>query len=169
MIASIRKNLLATLLFGLPVICSAALIIANANFSGDWTFNESKSKLGEGRFRMAAVTLKVTQDANGVSIDRTNNSPQGQSFTSTDKLTFDGKEATGTAFGNSKKVSTVSWSSDGSAMTIKSTITGDRNGQAFEIKITEVWKLTDDKTLTIDNTSESARGTTNQTYVYDKK
>lgn len=169
MIASIRKNLLATLLFGLPVLCSAALIIANANFQGEWTFNESKSKLGEGRFRMAAQSLKVTQDANGISIDRTSNSPQGQSFTSTDKLTFDGKEATGTAFGNSKKVSTTSWASDGSALTIKSTISGERNGQTFEIKTTEVWKLTDDKTLSIDYTSESARGTTNQTFVYDKK
>jgi hypothetical protein len=169
MIALKRKNLLATLLFSLPVICSAALIIANANFQGEWTFNEGKSKLGEGRFRMAAQSLKVTQDASGISIDRTSNSPQGQSFTSTDKLTFDGKEATGTAFGNSKKVSTTSWSSDGSALTIKSTISGERNGQTFELKTTEVWKLTDDKTLSIDYTSESARGTTNQTFVYDKK
>jgi len=94
---------LATLLFGLPVLCSAALIIANANFAGEWTFNESKSKLGDAQFRMAPTTLKVSQDANGIAIDRTNNTPQGQSFTSTDKLTFDGKEATGTAFGNSKR------------------------------------------------------------------
>ena len=166
-----RKSLWGTLLISLPVICSAfAFIVANADFKGEWNFNESKSKLGEGRFRMAAQSLKVAQDASSITIDRTSNSPQGQSFTSTDKLTFDGKEAESTAFGNSKKKSTASWSSDGSSLTIHSTISGERNGQTFEIKTTEVWKLADDgKTLSIDYTSESARGTTNQTFVYDKK
>jgi len=41
--------------------------------------------------------------------------------------------------------------------------------QHLNLKITEVWKLTDDKTLSIDYTSESQRGTRNQTFVYDKK
>lgn len=50
----LKKNL--TLLFiGFTSICSAAsIIVANADFKGDWTFNEQKSKLGEGR-RMNAL------------------------------------------------------------------------------------------------------------------
>lgn len=158
------------LLAGFAILFSAATIKRNADFSGEWKFNESKSKLGEGRFRMAPQTLKVTQDAaTSVSIERNSTTPNGDNVSSTEKLTFDGKEAESTVFGNSKKKSTASWSSDGNAMTIQSTIFFERDGNTFEIKVTEVWKLTDGgKTLTIDYTSVSQRGTNNQTFVYDK-
>lgn len=148
---------------------TAAYVIRKADFKGDWTFNEGKSKLGEGRFRMAAQKIKVTGEGEAITIERTSNTPNGETATSSEKLSFDGKATESTVFGSAKKSSVGSWSANGEEMTIASTISGERNGQTFEIKTTEVWKLTDGgKTLTIDYTSVSQRGTSNQTFVYDK-
>lgn len=158
------------LLAGLIVLTVAATLPRAADFKGEWTFNESKSKLGEGRFRMAPAKMKVTQEGNtSISIERTTNPPNGDPVTSTEKLTFDGKEAESTVFGNSKKKSTAAWAADGNSLTIQSTIIFERDGNSFEIKVTEVWKLINDgKSLQIDYTSVSQRGTNNQTFVYDK-
>lgn len=161
----IRIAVMALLLSG----TTAAFILRKADFNGDWTFNEGKSKLGEGRFRMAATKLKVSSEGETISIERTSNTPNGETMTTTDKLTFDGKAAESTVFGGMKKSSVASWSANGEELNIKSTISGERNGQTFELKVTEVWKLIDGgKALSIDYTSESQRGTTNQTFVYDK-
>ena len=152
------------------VAASAAIVIRNADFKGEWAFNEQKSKLAEGRGRMAAQKMKVSQDGDALVIDRTSNTPNGETVSYTDKLTFDGKTSESTVFGNSKKKSTAAWSSNGEEMTINSTINFERDGNTFEVKITEVWKLLDGgKTLSIDYTSVSQRGTNNQTLVYDKK
>ena len=170
MIAVIKshRNLLGIILAGLTCICTAATVITNADFKGEWTFNEKNSKLAEGRGRAAPAKIKVSQDGDVLVIDRTNSGPNGD-FTSTEKLTFDGKTAESTVFGNSKRKSTAAWGSGGNEMTINSTIAFERDGNTFEVKITEVWKLINDgKSLSIDYTSVSQRGTTNQTFVYDK-
>jgi hypothetical protein len=165
-----KKLFFATILSAASVAATAAVLIFNADFSGTWSFNEGKSKLAEGRFRMNATTLKVTGDANGLSIDRTSTPPQGDPVTSTEKITFDGKPSESTGFRNSKKVSTAKWSADGKELTISATTTFEGNGQTFELKSTEVWKLSEDgKTLTLDVTSTSPRGETKNTFVYDKK
>lgn len=165
-----RNQLLGLSLLSLSFVCSAAtVIIANADFKGEWTFNEQKSKLAEGRFRMNAQKLKVTQEGDALVVERTSASPNGESFVTTEKLTFDGKTAESTAFGNSKKKSTATWSQDGQQMTINSTINVDMNGNQFEIKIVEVWKLIDGgKSISVDYTSTSTRGTSTNTFVYDK-
>jgi hypothetical protein len=56
---SIRK---LTSSFGLLLI--SAGIFAQANFSGTWGFNESKSNFGGSQFRFAATTMIVTQAGN---------------------------------------------------------------------------------------------------------
>ena len=149
---------------------TAAFVIAKADFKGDWAFNEGKSKLGEGRFRAAPQKMKVTGEGESVTIERTSNTPNGETMTSFEKLSFDGKAAESTVFGSMKRSSVGAWSANGEEMTINSTISGERNGQTFEFKVTEVWKLLDGgKTLSIDYTSVSQRGTNNQTFVYDKQ
>lgn len=149
---------------------SATIMHFKADFKGEWAFNESKSKLGEGRFRMNASKIKVTPDGDGMSIERTNASPNGEELTSTDKITFDGKTTEGTAFGNSKKKTTAAWSQDGESMTINSTILFERDGNSMEFKTTENWKLMDGgKTLSIESKTTSQRGETAATFVYDKK
>ncbi|WP_315814318.1 hypothetical protein [Paraflavitalea speifideaquila] len=85
------------------------------------------------------------------------------------KITTDGKPAESTVFGNSKKVSTASWSASGEELTINSTTNFERDGNTFEIKAVEIWKLQDGgKSLSIDNTTTSPRGETKNTFVYDK-
>ena len=165
------RNFFSILAVGLLLIGStAAYVITKADFKGEWNFNEGKSKLGEGRFRMAAQKLKVSGEGESLSIERTSNTPNGETATTSEKLTFDGKAAESTVFGSMKKSSTAAWSASGEEMTVNSVISGERNGQAFEIKVAEIWKLIDGgKTLSIDYTSTSQRGTTNQTFVYDKQ
>ncbi|MEO6914767.1 MAG: hypothetical protein ABI151_03180 [Chitinophagaceae bacterium] len=170
-ILATRKMASAFALAALVVLTTSATILYyNADFKGEWTFNEKKSKLGEGRFRMNASKLKVTQDGDALGIERTNASPNGETIVSPEKITFDGKASESTVFGNAKKTSTGSWSSDGQSMTINSTILFDFNGNSMEVKGVEVWKLLDDgKTLSIATTTTSQRGTVENTFVYDKK
>jgi hypothetical protein len=164
-----RKNFIWLLLLGITSVCSAATFIAaNADFKGDWTFNEQKSKLAEGR-HMNAVKMKVSQEGNAVVVERTTASQNGDNIVTTEKLTFDGKTAESTVFGNSKRKSTATWSADGQQMTINSAIAFERDGNTTEIKIVEVWKLIDGgKSISIDYTLTSPRGTTTNTFVYDK-
>lgn len=167
----VRRNSAAFLLLaGFTVFCTAATVkTLSADFKGDWNFNEGKSKMAEGRFRMNAKKIKVSQDGDAITIERTNASPQGEDVTSSEKITFDGKTAESTVFGGAKKKSTAAWSSDGNQLTINSTIVFERDGNSFEIKTVEVWKLSDGgKTLTIESTTTSQRGTSNNTFVYDK-
>ena len=164
-----RSFLLIMSMALLLVGTTAAFVIRKADFKGDWTFNEGKSKLGESRFRMAPAKLKVSGEGESITIERTNNTPNGETATSSEKLTFDGKATESTVFGTAKKSSVAAWSANGEELNINATLTFERDGKSFEIKTTEVWKLIDGgKTLSIDYTSVSQRGTTNQTFVYDK-
>lgn len=149
---------------------SATLIKYNADFKGEWNFNEKKSKLAEGRFRMNASKLQITGDGEGLAIERTVASPNGETMVSPEKITFDGKPSQSTAFGTAKKSSTATWSADGQSMTINATTLFEFNGNSMEIKSVEVWKLIEDgKALSIDSKTTSERGTTEATFVYDKK
>ena len=150
-----NRYLTGLLLIIITGITSAATIrMLNADFKGEWTFNEQKSKLAEGRFRMNAQKIKVTQEGDALAIERTSANQNGESITSTEKLTFDGKPTESTAFANSKKKSIATWSQDGQQLTINSTIMFERDGNQVEIKTVEIWKLTDNgKSLSIDYTS----------------
>ena len=167
---ALQLNFIWLMLLSLTSVSHAApLIAANADFKGDWNYNEQKSKLAEGRFRMNAQKIKVTPEGESLAIERTSASPNGDNFVTTEKLTFDGKTAESTVFGTSKKKSTASWSSDGQTMTINSTMVFERDGNSTEIKTVEIWKLTEGgKALSIESTTTSPRGTTTNTFVYDK-
>jgi hypothetical protein len=164
-----KSRLAAIILAGIAILGTAATIIVNADFKGEWSFNEKKSKLSEGRFRMNAQKIKVTADGDAIVIERTSNTPNGESRTSSEKITTDGKPSESTVFGNNKKVSTAAWSASGEELTINSTTNFERDGNTIEIKSVEIWKLLDGgKSLSIDNTTTSPRGETKNTFVYDK-
>lgn len=140
------------------------------NFSGNWKFNEGKSQMGEGRFRMAAAKLIITQDDNTLNIERTGTRQDGETYSMKEKYTLDGKESENTMFGNNVRKSTVTWAADNKSLTINSTSTFERNGEKMERKSSEVYKLSDDgKTLTIESTSTGRNGEVKQTLVYDKE
>jgi hypothetical protein len=140
------------------------------NFSGTWGFNESKSNLGDGGFRMAATTLAVVHQGNDMVIDRTQPSYEGEEIKTNEKYTLDGKECSNTGMMNSVRKSTVNWSEDKKSLTFVTALTFEREGEKMEMKSTEVWKMAaDNNSLTIDSDFSSQWGDMKTTLVYDKK
>lgn len=137
------------------------------NFSGEWSFNESKSDMGEGRFQ-TSMKLTIKQEGNNLTVERLQTGRDGQERKSTQELTLDGKENEYTT-GRGTRKSTVTWSDDDLALTIKSIMVFDRDGETMEMKSVELWKLTDGgKILSIKSSSSTPRGERKATMVYDK-
>jgi len=159
---------LFTFLIAPFIILSFTTMPDRANFAGEWKLNEGKSELGEFGGRFAARKIKVEQTADGITISKTAPSFNGGDATTTETLSFDGKESETTVFGSSKKKSTAKWSDDGQALTITYSIAFERDGQTTEIKGKEAWSLTKDGTLSLITVSSSPRGETTTKAVYDK-
>jgi dipeptidyl aminopeptidase/acylaminoacyl peptidase len=113
--------------------------------------------------------LNITQEGNNLTVVRTQTNRSGDEMTVTLKYTLDGKECDNSnERGTSKSV--VSWSEGGKDLTITTNRTSERDGQKFETKSVEIWKLGDGgKTITIDQTVNSPRGERKNNLVYDKK
>jgi hypothetical protein len=141
---------------------------AKTNFSGTWAFNETKSNLGEGRGFRSASQMTVKQDANNLTVDRVRTNQNGEATTTTEKYTLDGKESVNTSTRGSSKTM-VKWSADGKALNFATTRSFERNGETSEMKSTEVWTLTDAKTLSILSTFIMQDNERKTTLVYDKK
>ncbi len=159
-----------TILLAFFLLPSTVKAQAKANFGGTWAFNESKSTVGDaGGFRRPAKQITVKQERNNLNADRLVANRDGEESTQTSKYTLDGKECSNTrSMGGNDIVSKsiLTWSADGKALTIASST--DFNGNVR--KATEVWKLTDAKTLSIASTSTNRDGQeVKSTLVYDKK
>lgn len=175
----------------LSLIVMAALLLPTAlmaqgsktNFSGSWTYNAAKSSQpqsqgqgqgqgqrpgGPDRGGFGGGDFTITQEGNLLTVERTMTGPDGTARTTTSKYTLDGKESINTArMGESKSFAT--WSSDGKKLTIKTTRTMSRNGESTTMTSTEVWSLTDGKTLQIETSMSTPNGERKQTSVYNKK
>jgi Tol biopolymer transport system component len=164
-------SLTIMLAFITPVMTNAQG--GKTNFAGTWIMNATKSTQpqggGGGGQRMGGGDVVVTQEANLLSVSRTRTNQDGQATTTVTKYTLDGKESINTSpRGDSKSVAT--WSADGKTLSIASTRTMDMNGETRTIKSTEVWVLTDPKTLTVTSTRAGQDGQPVETkLVYDKK
>jgi hypothetical protein len=159
---------ITSVLFSIFILSLGFTYAQKTSFAGNWTFSESKSQLGEGRFRAPASKLVVTQNETTLSLERTGKNRDGQDVTSTEKYTLDGKECSNSGAMNNVKKSTVTWSSDNKTMTINSSSTFERDGNSMEIKTVEIFTLSaDGKSLTINTTSTSQRGERKQTLVYE--
>lgn len=151
----------------LAAIPSNSRAAADINFSGNWTLNESKSNVGEGRFRMSPK-MTVKQEGNSLVVDRVRSDRDGQERTMTDEYTLDGKQTVDESENRTVK-STAAWSADGNSLVIKSETTMSRQGQTFEMSGTETWSLSaDGKILTVKSASSSQMGDRTVTLVYDK-
>lgn len=165
------KILVATAFSFLCLVFSLTLNAQKTNFSGTWSFNESKSQMGEGRFRMAPSKMTISQDNTVLTIESTRTRQSGETMTINEAYTLDGQECDNSNpdQGRTKK-STVTFSADGKVMTITSKTTMERNGNKMEMQSVENYKLSDDgKTLTIETSSTSPRGEFKTTPVYDKQ
>ncbi|MFI5132941.1 MAG: hypothetical protein ACHQEB_01330 [Chitinophagales bacterium] len=164
------KKLLIALAFS-AVLFSFTTKPDKANFSGTWALNEGKSDFGQRGARFATKTIKVDQKADAIAISRTTPSFQGgDDVTTTETLTFDGKEVQSTGFGNSTRKSTLKWADDGQTFTISSNTTMDRNGQTVTFTGTETWALGDGgKSLTVTTVRTTQQGEVTTKAAYDKQ
>jgi hypothetical protein len=119
-----------------------------ANFSGEWKSKESISMGGnivcvyEAEDRMRSKTMKITMQADFLTIETPNPSPGAALARSQEKLPFDGKESQINHRRERGKKFTVKWSADGQTMTVNSIVhlIMATQKQAF-FYVTEVWKL----------------------------
>lgn len=162
---------LSSFLIAPALLLSFTFLADRANFSGSWGLNEGKSDFGQRGARFATKTIKVDQKSDAITISRTTPSFQGgDDVTTTETLTFDGKEVQSTGFGNSTRKSTLKWSDDGQTFTISSNTTMERNGQTFTFTATETWALGDGgKSLTITTVRTTQQGEVTTKAAYDKQ
>ena len=138
------------------------------NFSGEWKLNEGKSELGDFGGRFVARSIKVEQKDDAITIAKILPSFNGgHPVTTTQILTFDGKESETTVFGGAKRKSTAKWSEDGQALTLNHTTIFEREGQTNEFKGTETWTMKDGA-LSIVSITSSPRGETTTKAIYNK-
>ena len=157
------------LAFFMPVITNAQA--GNTDFSGTWALNAEKSALGDGQGsqRMFGGNFVAKQEANLLTVERTRTNQNGETSTTTAKYTLDGKESINTSQrGESKSVAT--WSSDKKVLTIATTTAFEMDGNKMTMKSSQVWTLTNPKTITINSTRQGRDGEeVKATAVYDKK
>ena len=144
------------------------------SFAGNWVQNAEKSTQppqggqGGGGMRMGGGNMVVKQEANLLTVERTRTGQDGQPVTTTMKYTLDGKESINTnQRGESKSI--AKWSADGKSLTVNTTSTFDRNGEAITMTSAAVWSL-DGAALKVVTTSTGPDGTERViTMVYDNK
>lgn len=142
-----------------------------ANFSGEWRSKESISMGGnivcvyDDDDRMRSKTMKISLQANFLTIEVPKPSPEAAQPTNREKLTFDSKASEiDYGWGKGKKF-TAKLSVDGQTMTVKSIVhltvpaSGPLsvNGRKQEfVNVTEVWKLSNDgKSITVQTNAKS--------------
>ncbi|NCI48248.1 hypothetical protein [Sediminibacterium soli] len=143
--------------------------IAQADFSGTWSLNESKSELGQFGGRMADSKISIEQKEGILTVTRTRAGMGGQEVTTKETLT-EGKESEVAINASIKKKSTLKWAADGQSFTLSYVISGDFNGNAFEWKGTETWAIAaDGKTFSLTGTLNTPQGEVTTKAAYDKK
>ncbi len=148
----------------LAVLFISVLVSAqDVDFSGNWTLNSSKSKLGD-QFSMAPKEIIVVQKGNDLSLEK-HSEFQDQQFTINDKFTLDGKECINDGWMDSKKKSTAVWSADKKSLKISSKIAMQDGG---EMTISETYTLNGGN-MVIEMSASSSYGDMSETQVYDKK
>ena len=136
----------------------SAGIFAQADFSGNWVFNQSKSVFPQGSdgpgMLMGGGGVTVTQDSKTLTVNQTMQGPDGE-MKMTSKYNLDGTVSENNMFMDMKSKSTLTWSADKKSIAIVSTMVSDMG----EMKTTETWKLSDDgKTLLIESVMPGTPG-----------
>ena len=162
----IFQVLTVTAVCSLLLISTASFAGEKTDFTGEWALNEDKSDLGEGG-AFAAFKIAIKQEGNTISIERTRTGRDGEERTNSQTLTLDGKENINeNERGSSNSV--LTWSDDGTTLTIKSKREFNRQGETFEMTSTEVWTLAEDgKILKIQSDISSSRGERSVSLVYE--
>jgi hypothetical protein len=131
------------------------------NFSGRWKVDSLKSNFGG---YMSAVTLKIVQATDTITIEPTMRTGRGETRSSTEKLPLNGKTMMNTN-GTTKSSVSIKWS--GQALVETSSFRDDTHNTTYQA--TETWTLSpDSKTLTVDrvvaNDGEGGHGASKAVY-----
>ncbi len=145
------------------ILFSAGAFSQVPDFSGTWKLNNEKSKLNA-EFSFAPKSIIITQSGNDMTVEK-HSSFQDQEYTTTDKLTLDGKECINPGFQDTQKKSTAVWSEDKTSLKIVSKM---NIGDGGEMTITEIYKM-DGSNLVIGSNASSSYGELAETMVYDKQ
>ncbi|MCC6289099.1 MAG: hypothetical protein IT249_14555 [Chitinophagaceae bacterium] len=168
-----------TVLYSLIILLTGAIYFAvlvqqkndthRANFSGEWKSKESISMGGNivccynSGDRMRAKTMKITEQANFLTIEVSSSFPGTAPVTSQEKLAFNGKESEINNGPERGKKFTVKLSADGQTMTVNSIVHlmvpapyhVDVQEQLV-VYVTEIWKLSDDgKSISVQTNAKS--------------
>jgi hypothetical protein len=180
--------------FGLAVLAASA---ASANFAGTWNLDKAKSQGLDPRMQNAeSVVWTITQDDKTISIDSkvtagqpaagappagappAGNPPAGAApggpgggrgggMGGPRSFNLDGKEVSTEVQGGSNTTK-ATWS--GGTLELSSVRTGSRDGTEFKFTTIEKLSLSGDgKVLTVNRHSESPRGVTDSTLVFNKQ
>ena len=149
------------LVFLFSAVFFTTMVFAQTDFSGSWTLNTSKSKLGERSFAPKSATIVQTKA--DISIE-TRSEFNGEERVRKSKYTLDGKECTNKGFRDMDVKSTAVWSADKKVLTITSKVSMD-NG---DMTMKSVYKM-DGANLVNESSSSSSMGDRSETQVFDKK
>lgn len=163
-----KMNFQTALIVGMFLLFSATAVAQKSNFTGSWTWNETKSPAPENGFRMGASKIIATQTDLNLSIDRTYKGRDGEDVVAKETYTLDGKECENLFFQSMKRKSTATWSTDGKTLTISSVTFFERDGETMEMKSSEVWKMSDAGELVMDVIFNSPNGEMKSSMIYDK-
>lgn len=173
-------SLTVILAFLMPAITNAQG--SKANFAGSWAFNADKSNMGQppqgaggqggqgagqrGGMRggFGGGNIVVKQEANLLTVERTRTGQDGQTTTTAEKYTLDGKESVNQSGRGGESKSVATWSPDGKSLTVVTT----RSFNGNEMKTKAVWSL-DGANLVITSTMNTPNGDRTTKTVYDKK
>jgi len=170
-----KKNMLLAAMFSLFVFAVAAS--AQTNFSGKWSLDVSKSKLGD-RNSIESQTLTVTQTDKEIKVETATKRAESAAG---GRGRFGGGDGA-TTYSLAGKETSVSVDGPMGPMPVALTAKFDGgklhlsqartfNGPNGEVKVTtkDTWELgADGKTLTVNRESTSPRGSNSTTFVYTK-
>ena len=172
---------------GVMAVVLAAVVAASAqtkpNFGGAWALDKSKSQGLDQRMADVDVTWTIIQDDAKISIESKvtggqppagggNGGGGGRGMGGPRSYTLDGKEVTADAGGQMGGTNTTkaTWSTDGKTLELSSVRAGSFNGNDFKATTLDKMSLSGDgKTLTVVRHSESPRGTSDSTMVFNKQ
>jgi hypothetical protein len=139
------------------------------DFSGRWLIDEEKSELGDLGAGMTPQIMEINQRGDELVIRRTLLSEFDDDRVTEQTLRLDGTESHST-FRGAPKMSTSTWTEDGDAIKIESTVTLSFGGSSTTMTSTEEWNLLlDGAFLTIEQSSLSPWGKRTSTAVFQRR
>lgn len=177
------------LIAGMMSVLALAIVassMAAANFAGTWVLDKAKSQGLDQRMQNAeSITWVITQDDKTIAIESkvvmgaaatpspgTGGGGGGGGRGPAGPRTFnlDGKEVTTEGGGQMGGTNTMKATWAGATLELSSVRTGNFNGQDFKSTSTDKLSLSaDSKVLTVVRHSESPRGATDSTLVFNKQ